>query len=310
MASTEQKVLRQHHANQASARDFIDQWQVPATNDNPIDMNSMITYAVSTTSGSSLLLIAKGIGSVFTRDTYSADPENPWLIFQHGEENQTLAQHVQERWDNMAVHQNGNRVEVNKIAAHVLYQRQNGKWVLVPAQCDSSNNVRFKVNDIEIWSHPPRDEPLMTVLRENEIFRRAEGDLKQSGKALNGIKRDTKIPPDKKQQAVKSKLDAIKQKFLQIYGLYEGFKPLPDSYQWPTLQLGQRTSTTGDGTELQRYGGTFAGVYGSFANPVHHIFPAPHVQLPRGLPTQETVFYNLLPQDQFGLSFEEVITPQ
>ena len=298
-------VFKNHNLDKDSAESFIRQkWPVPAVNDNPVDMNSFITYAVSTTSGSSLLLIAKGSQSMFTRNSYSKDPENPWLIFQGAEENQGLAQHVQEEWDNMAIHQNGNRAEVDKIAAHVLYQKQNGNWVFVPpSQSGSSNVVRFEVDDVEIWSHPPRDETLMTVLEEMEGFKRAVGDLKQSAKALNNIRTNTKIPQDRKPQAVQSKLDETAEKFSRIYNEYYKSVRIPDSYKWPTLQLGMMSAC---GTEGQRYGGTFAGVYGSYANEVHMPFYAPGVE-PRELPTQETIFYSFLPHEEFNLGFEEVI---
>lgn len=293
-------VLERHMQDQDSADSFIQQqWPVPKVRVSKVDMDSIITYAVSTTSGSSLLLIAKGSRSMFTRNSYSEDSKNPWLISQNVNENQGLAQHVQKEWDKMAVHPNGSRAEVDKIAAHVLYQKENSEWVFVPfSESGSSNVVRFRVGDVEIWSHPPRDEALMAALKEKEEFNRAVGDLKQSAEALKTIKGNTKIPPDKKSQAVQRKLDDIVQKFSVIYEHYTKVK-IPESFQWPTLQLGQKN---------QRYGGTYAGVYKSYANEVHMRFCAPGVEIRKyELPTKQTIFYSLLPHEKFNLNFEDVI---
>lgn len=299
-SSPQSTVLARHRQDQESADRFIqERWPVPEVRASKVDMDSIITYAVSTTSGSSLLLIAKGSRSMFTRNSYSKDSKNPWLISQNFNENQGLAQHVQEEWGKMAVHSNGSRAEVDKIAAHVLYQKQNSKWVFVPfSESGSSNVVRFRVGDVEIWSHPPRDEALMAALKEMEEFNRAVGDLKQSAEALKTIKGNTKIPPDKKPQAVQTKLDEIAQKFSVIYECYTKVK-IPESFQWPTLQLGQTN---------QRYGGTFAGVYKSYANEVHMRFHAPDVKIRKyELPTKQTIFYSFLPHEKFNLNFEDVI---
>ena len=306
-STSEIDIFDKQNDDKASALYFISkEWPAPAYNDDPIDLNSFVTYAVSTTPNSSVLIIGKGFRSLFARNTYATDEAEPWLIFQHAELNEALAEHVQKKWNEMAVHPNGNRVEVDKIAAHVLYEKVNGKWNFVPLpQSDDDNVVRYRVNDIEIWSHPPRDQPLMTVLRTNETFSRAEGKLKQCVKALNDIKRNTRIPPERKAQAVQSKLDDINQTFLKIYGFYEKVKPLPNSYKYPTLQMGQRTSTTGDDTEpRRRFPRTFSG--GNHANEVHVEFCAPDVQ-PRGLPTQETVLNNLLPTGEFELRTDKTL---
>lgn len=295
----------QHNQDKISAGDFIDnRWPKLAYTDEPIDMNSAITYAVSTstTLGCSVLLLAKGIESMFTRNTYSNDPLNPWLIFQHAEENGALAQHIHDNWAHMAIHQNGNPDEVNKIAEHVVYQKTGNNWVLVNPQVDGDNVVRFAVDGIEIWSHPPRDEALRTALTEGyPQLPQVEGNLKTLGcQWTDTVARNhPNITPERKQEALETKRRQIKKKFLEICEFYKDLNPVPHSYQWPTLQLGLRNT---DGT-LQRYGETFAGVYGPYANESHHIFAASNVQ-PRPLPTEEEVYNDLLPPAQGNLTFE------
>lgn len=298
-ARARQCLSNQFSKDKTSAEGFIKKWPLEPS-DDPIDENSCITYAVLTTLESSLLLIAKGVQTMFTRNASS--PGNRWRIFQHAQENQALARHVQEKWEKMVIPPNGNRKEVDKIAAHVLYQRQGDNWVLVPLPgADDKNVIRYEVDDVVIWSHPPRDKALTKVLREVENFSQVEEDLKHFCDQWTAMKNKEKIPKDRKEGALAQQRDKIKEKFLEMYGFYENLKPLPNSYLWPTLQLGIRNA---DGS-LQRCGDTFAGVYTTFTNEVHHKFCASGVK-ERPL-TKKTVYDNFKSSlAQFDLNFEDM----
>lgn len=300
-ASARQCVDDQFIKDKQSAASFIaKKWPVDKRpRSAQIDMNSYITYAVSTTLESSLLLIAKGSETMFTRNTCSVDPGNPWLIFQHAQENQALARHVQEKWEKLTIHPNGNREEVDKIAAHVLYQRKGSNWVLVPLpSADDKNVIRYEAGNTLIWSHPPRDKALTKVLRKVENFSQVEEDLKLFCEEWTDMKNDEGIPEDEKEGALAQQRDKIKEKFLEMYGFYTNLKPLPNSYLWPTLQLGIRNA---DGS-LQRHRGT----YTTFTNEVHHKFCASGVKK-RPLPEMETVYDNFKSSlAQFDLNFEDM----
>ncbi len=275
----QQTALRnQHSEDKQSARWFINQnWQAPDNRHVPFDMNSTITYAVCTTLNSSVVLIAKGFESMFTHNGCFAGA----LIHQQAEENEALAQHIQESWENMAIR--GNRDEVNKIAAHVLYRKVDDNWLFVPLpEANEENVVRFEIDDMVIWSHPPSDEPLMEVLRRNQQFTQAEEEL-------TAIVNNANIPEDER-------VSEIRNTFLEMYSFYENLNRLPNSYVWPTLQLGRRTPIG----VLQRFETDFSGV-----NEIYHKFHARGVQ-PRPSPTRETM-YNLFTSsvEGFNLSLEE-----
>lgn len=174
--------------------------------------------------------------------------------------------------------------------------------MLVNPQVDGNNNVRFAVDGIEIWSHPPRDEALRPALRESLQFRQAEGDLIRFGHQWIQIANNQNIPLETRPATLETKRVQIKTKFLEIYGFY--INRVPNSYQWPTLQLSLRNT---DGT-LQRYGETFAGVYGPYANESHHKFAASNVEA-RPLPTEVEVYNDLLPPAQGNLTFEDMMRP-
>lgn len=331
--SEERQIVWEQLGNdERSANEFIDTtWPTPEPEDREderMSNSSFITYAVSTTLNSSVLLIARGLDTLFTRNTFSEDPSNPWLVFQDVKDNQELAQHIQNCWEEMNIQAPGDRTEVDKIAPHILYrrdrreetsgccyhlktifcQRERNEWMLVPLANDcvaADNTVRFRVEDIEIWTHPPRDEALMRTLTNVEGFNRVQGDLRSFVVGWTRIRNNPNIPADKKPGALEEQRVKIKNKFVELYQFYETLDPeaVPVSYQYPTIQLGQRKRNS---AELQRYGRTFAGVYGTFDNETHMKYPAPNATEPRQLPSEADV-YNKLVGLYSGLSFEDMI---
>ena len=288
-------VRRRHIQNEGVlAPNFIDRnWPAPPF--NRVTDEASIYCAVSTTERSTVMILSKGGGSHFTRNTLSVDEEQPWLIGQFLRANQSLSDRITVLWSEKEIHADGNPDLVNQIAEHVVYvliNREEEEWRRLPIVADENNVIRFETEDFVMWSHPPRDEPLRTVLRKSNDFKQAVGYLRQRFVRWNAILNDPVIPNDRRPGAQAAVLDQIRTKFAEVYTFYEDRRAqnrLPSSYKWPTLQLGVR-----NGDQIQRYGETFAGVYERYDDEVHHKFAALNVEA-RALPSEENVFNELLP---------------
>ena len=165
----------------------------------------MICWSVSTTELSTVLLISKGLKTAFTRNTYSADEQKPWLIYLTAPENELLSRHISDVWRRKAISPNGDPDLVDQIAEHVVYKydRENNEWLLLPIEANENNVIRFQTNDFEMWSHPPRDAPLTRVLEdmkdpEGKNFNQVKGNMGQFFKKLISIRGDIKIPDAKR----------------------------------------------------------------------------------------------------------------
>ena len=305
LSQVQDTVLTRHDGDQESSRVFInEEWPVEAYN-NPIDMNSMVAWAVSTTLRSTVLFLSVGQGTSFTRNSHSRNERNPWHIYQHGEENRALAEHITQQWQQMKV-PNGQRKRVDQIAKHIVYEYENGKFIRRPFECDEDGNVRVRIKDLTIWSHPPRDEPLIRVLEENfKTFKQKKGNLCDAAKSVDKIVNNTNIPEDKRAKSLQGQRANVRRIFNEYYQFYrevEAKNLIPTSYQFPTLQL--EIAAQVQGAPRDRYGGTFSGVYNAKDGEVHHKFAADIEVQPRSLPSKETVFNDLL-QD-FGLNYAEL----
>ena len=286
-------VRRRHSEDQFTLAPAFIERDWPPLPYNRLTNEASVCCAVSTTELSTVMILSKGVGSMFTRNTLSVVEGQPWLIGQDLLVNKHLSDHISALWSEKKIHPDGNPDLVNQIAEHIVYEcinRKERKWRCLPIVADENNVIRFATGDFVMWSHPPRDEPLRTVLRESDDFNQAVGDLKRLFFKWNSTLHNPTIPNDRRPGIQANDLDQIRTKFAEVYRFYEDKKAcLPSSYKWPTLQLGL---TNGD----QRYGETFAGVYMRCDNEVHHKFAALNEEA-RALPSEEEVFNELLPPD-------------
>lgn len=284
-------------------------WGQPPPAGN-LDINSLVTCAVSTSLRSTVILFAIGSHSAVTRNTFSRNGHNPWLIFQHPVENRALAQrlgqHITDKWQEMQV-PNGQRDRVDQIAKHVVYEydRETESFILRPLRCSVNANVSVYIKDIEIWSHPPRDKPLLRVLQNKPCFKQTEANLRGAARRIRRICENPKIPTGKRDEKLQSQKCIVRQKFKEYYHkFFWGWdrRKIPDSYLFPTLQLSLQQQ--GDQPAV-RYGNTMAGVYGKNDDAVHHKFSASGI--PRFLPSEEEVFddWSKFPSD-CGLTYAEL----
>ena len=256
--SIEEQVLSQHMEDRKAVRHFIDEsW--PAKEEPDIDMESMVTYLVSTTKEASLLLIAVGAHTMITRNTVSLDPMNPWLAFQHGIQRRQLACHIRGEWDRQVLQQSRDFVDIPE---YVVYNMSGDRSIapeLLRFDVDATN-VHIVCNDMQIWSHLPRDESLYTALFAGK--QQLIGNFVSEMKGHLSLKNDPKIPAQK----LEEKVQRVKDFFDQLYKDVSA-TPVPNSFKWPTLQLQQQSNKQ---VAAQRYGDTFAGLHGHKANEVHH----------------------------------------
>lgn len=306
------QVLEIHKEDNIRVPDYIARrWRQPPRAGN-LDMNSLVTWAVSTSLRSTVVLFAIGSHSVFTRNTYSRNEHNPWLIFQHPVENralaQRLAQHITEKWQEMQV-PNGQRDRVDQIAKHVVYEydRQTKSFILRPLRCSVKANVSVHIRDIKIWSHPPRDKPLLRVLQNmhGRCFEQTEANLRSAARKIRGICENPNIPTEKRDEKLQRQKCFVRRKFKEYYHKYFcglDSSDIPESYLFPTLQL-SLDSLEQQGGQPDRYGNTTAGVYGANDGAVHHKFSASGI--PRFLPSEKEVFDNWL-KFPCGLTYAEL----
>ena len=297
----QRKVFHKHHEDIRRVDDFIQsQWPRQPPSAEKLDMKSFVAWAVSTTQNSTVLLFANGLHSVFTHTTYSKNPCNPWLISQFAVENEALAKHIAETWQGMQV-PNGQRGRVDQIAKHVIYEYENS-FTLVPLECDGDANVRVHVKDINIWSHPPRDDPLRRKLEEDRRFNQTAGNLNAAAKQIKKIRDNAAIPEDLRDVRLQRQKSVVRQRFREYYRTYFcglARHNIPRSYQFPTLQLAVKR----EGAQPDRYGDAMAGVYEANHDAVHHKFSASGI--PRILPSEKEVFDNWL-EFPCGLTYAEL----
>ena len=244
-----------------------------------------ITRAVSTSLDSTVLLIGKGVESNFTRNTFSKDVFNPWLIHQGASFRQCLVEKIDQSWGQMEISPEEDRDEVKKIAPHIVYELSNDGWkqVQITNNIVSNKTVRFELDSIVIWSHPPRDAPLTSALEAKNGYRKMRGQLVSKGYRYRSQGEKTED------------LNSLAKFFTKFYKkFYEGLdETLLNSYKWPTLQLLLKRKGI-----VQRYGNTFAGVYDRCDNEVHHKFAAKGVE-ERKLPAKKEVFEQFVKSVEF-----------
>ena len=317
-----QKVcLLRHNKDQASARSFIDEhWR-----EQPVQSsgkNSRVSYTVSTTLKSSVLLLAvDGPNSSITRNTYSEGKDNPWLIYGDMVVNLNLANDVREKWANMQVPE-GKREEVDQIIPHVVYSFRDERcwcwrwcwrwWELVPLTCDDSATVKVVAGNLKIYSHPARDGALESALKNQDKFGQVEGHVKKEVKQWHKISQNGQIPESIKEERLKEQVKKVGERFMAFYDVfylkfYADARNIPESYKGPTLQL--KLLSDEEGNQEQRYGGGSSGVHGSTDNEVHHPFAAAHVQ-PRPLPQvpeAKTVYEELQAECTSTLNYDMIL---
>ena len=312
MGTPQKWVLKEHGYDCRRATDFItESWPTEASN-APMHMGSFVAYTVSTTLRSSVLLLSVGLDSVFTRNTYSRNEQNPWLLFAHAEENRALAEHITKKWQEMQV-PNGQRGRVDQIAKHVVYtyNRETRQFVYVPLECDGNANVRVRIEDLNIWSHPPRDEPLIRAREGLPDFNRQRGDLLAAARSMIQLKIKMSQNPKIPVASLEKKKGKFKKCFTDYHKNYLNLKDrnlIPMSYQFPTLQI--ELASQQQGVQGDRYGGTFAGVYEANDGEAHHKFPVDGNLQARSLPSEETVFNELMQREGLELDYAEIFTDQ
>lgn len=291
---TEQKWVKNRHYDVDWKRvdDFIkEKWPTGQASDK-IDNDSLVTSTISTSSDSSVLVLSVGFHK-FAYNTCSMNKLRPWLISQLFEENGPLARHITETWQEMAV-PNGQRERVDTIAKHIVYDLTDHK---MPPQmkaltCDNKANVRVRINQLKIWSHPRRDPPLDRVLEEKfgVNFKREWSNLKKYPKTIGKITGNDKIKQDVKEKRLNEEKEKFKKQFSKFYDYYrqlEHDKCIPTSYQFPTIQIALQT---GDDEDDDRYGNTFTGYYFTHDNEVHLKFAVNNKLMAWPLPTMKEVF--------------------
>ena len=295
----QQRVHAKHIRDMRRLSAFINyNWPWPRIQQNGrVDGANVCCLSVSTTLHSTVFLLSIGLDSAFTRNTYSADANNPWLISSDVVRNPRLANFIRRKWNVMfrrARLRNDGQNPINDIAPHVLFYATDARDPpqLINLTCDG-NNVRANVHDIEVWSHLPRDEPLMTVIRENRECSQMLGHVRRSASLWRNTPTDTNIPPGRRQQRQEERRVQTKRSFENLYERHAtilGPNNLLTSFQWPTIQLSQSAG--------QRYGGTAAGVYGGRANEAHNKFSNIDVQARNAI---RDVFHALLPDVDFDV---------
>ena len=304
----QQRVHAKHIRDMRRLSAFINyNWPWPRIQQNGrVDGANVCCLSVSTTLHSTVFLLSIGLDSAFTRNTYSADANNPWLISSDVVKNPRLANFIRQKWNVMlrrARLRNDSQNPINDIAPHVLFHATDARDhpQLINLTCDG-NNVRAneRIHDIEVWSHPPRDEPLMTVIRENRECSQMLGRVRHSASQWKDTPTATNIPLRLRQQRQKERRIQTKRSFENLYERHAtilGPNNLPTSFQWPTIQLLQSA-----GQNEQRYGGTAAGVYDGRANEAHNQFSNIGVQARN---TKRDVFHALLPDVDFDVLMAE-----
>ena len=290
-------VYKRHNEDCKRMDAFIkEQWPTAKTDVPVDDRDSYVTLQMSTSLHSSVLLLAVGLDSLFTRNTLSKIELHPWLFYGHATwGNGALIRHITAEWQRMVV-PNDQRRRVDTIAKHIIYDFSDDKKApeMIPFQCDERGNVRVVINDLEIWSHPRRDEPLNRVLEQTKGFTQDRGYfVKTYPNKIRNIKENDQIKDKEKRlttarEEYEKKLDIF---YRDYYCKLEAENRIPTSYEFPTLQLALET---GDGQPSQRYGDSIAGGFLENDNEVHQKFPVDKNLQKWPLPTKEEVSDQLL----------------
>ena len=296
----QQQVLDRHNDDKDRLNAFINDRWPGQQNDAPVVDADTCCLSVSTTLESTVFLLSIGPDSKFTYNSYSKDDENPWLISIFFPKNPDLASFIRQEWGEMFHREglpNDGQNPINDIAPHVLFDATDALVLpqLINLTCDG-NNVRANVRDIEVWSHPPRDEPLMAVINKNHECKQMLGHVKSSASQWINTPNDPNIPPGLIQQRQEERRIQTKRSFEKLYERHAsilGPNNLPTSFQWPTIQLLESA-----GQNEQRYGGTAAGVYDGRDDESHNKFSNIGVQARN---TMEDVFHALLPDVDFDV---------
>ena len=303
--SPRQQVFAQHNRDQGRLYAFIDNnWPLPRGQQNGREDGANVCYLlVSTTLHSTVFLLSIGVGSAFTHNTYSDKANNPWLIHSDVVVNLYLARFIRREWNEMfrrARLRDDGQNPVNDIAPHVLFDVTDARFPpsLVNLTCDG-NNVRANVRDIEVWSHPPRDEPLRAVVEERG-YSQSLGLVRASARQWRDIHTNNHIPTELiRQERLQEKKQEFQRRFNELCTSLQG--DLPNSFQWPTIQLKQ-VSQHGQGQ--QRYGNTAAGVHDERTNEVHNKFSANGVEARN---TNRNVFNALVASEITGVDFDSLM---
>ena len=298
---TERERVRKRHtgADWDRVTDFIEREWPTGEPSGPLNNDIIVTSTFSTSSDSSVLMLSLGSHDL-AYNSFSNNELSPWLITQHrAEENEALARHITETWQGMAV-PNGQRQRVDTIAKHIVYDLTDDTMLpqMRALTCGDNGNVRVRINQLQIWSHPRRDAPLDTVLEEKfgVNFKRERSDLEKYPKTIGKITGNDNIRQDVKEKRLFEEKEKFKEKFSKFYDYYRQLEHgncIPTSYQFPTLQLALQT---GDDEPDDRYGNTFTGVYSTHDNEVHLKFAVNNDVMAQPLPTKEEVFIQLLGQ--------------
>ena len=271
----QQTVLNRHNYDIALADTFIlNHWPQNAEHETHVDQDKMVFYTVSTTLETTFLLLSAGIRTNFTRNTYSANVNHPWLIssLMVDNPNTNLATDIN-FWFSSQI-PNFDPQLANILAPFMIFELNRvdiGRtaWRSVLLNADEQN-ILARFEDVTIWIHPPRDKPLNNVLENEHVngvkFLQYHGNLLSQMRALNKLYIDAN--PRITEQSKEDKKNVVREMFNNLHKVYKRVQ-LPNSYKWPTLQLEYGN---------QRYGETFAGVYDAHSNEVHHPFPAAGVE--------------------------------
>ena len=151
--------VRQRHfgANWERVNHFLKSKWPPDKPDGKLKNDITVTSTISTSSDSSVLLLA--LGDCTYMDT--GDDPRPWFVSQHGtQENKALASHITETWEKIDVPID-QREQVKTITKYVVYDLTNDQ---IPPQmtaltCDGEGNVSVRINKLLIRSQPRRDAP-------------------------------------------------------------------------------------------------------------------------------------------------------
>ncbi|XP_028402260.1 uncharacterized protein LOC114525235 [Dendronephthya gigantea] len=294
-------VWQKHNKDMGRLKDFIKkEWPVPPrTSGSTIKLENFCCPFVSTTLNSTVFIISIGLNSAFTRNTYSADRDDPWAIsMQNPDENPELAKFISEQWEKMKLQ--GSCEGIDLIAKHIVYDASdvNSPPQLVSLECDNQTYVRARLphSNITIWSHPPRDQALRASIRGH--LEEGKGKCKQKlgnvEKCAKDMEKQTCSTQDweKERRKTRNAFNKFYEDFRNILGPEE----LPFSFQLPTIQLEYGK---------QRYGNLSSGVYKANDNEAHNVFTVSGV-LPRN--SKKDVYDSTIGKILMGITFEQLMT--
>ena len=240
-------------------------------------------YLISTTKHSQVLIVIPDFKDSLPYNSYSHDPENPWLINGFIEETDPSFH------DDMNVYwKNDAKVPVDwKIFPFRVYEWNESKadWVPCGLEVECQNEVvRARVRDQTFWSHPPRS---FQVIKNccKERTRKQNGDRytqtlgRFNAKVMQFAKVDPpeQIPeksvPQWKEKMKKEIKDAFNDLFNMVQELPWNEAKQLTSYRYPTIQMEAKLDYEEGATRNHasiRYGGYSPGPYAANDNAVHY----------------------------------------